>query len=106
MFPDLEAYDGLNQKQKRDAQSSTHDLITILARRLMKNLKKLEGYASEILKGEDKEIFEAKERFISSLGLVQPIFGGGLFLVFLIERTLVRRVLLGLPKVKVAIFSQ
>ena len=27
-------------------------------------------------------------------------------LVFLIERTLVRRVLLGLPKVKVAIFSQ
>ena len=49
----------------------------------MKNLKKLEGYASEILKGEDREIFEAKERFISSLGLVQPIFGGGLFLVFL-----------------------
>ena len=28
------------------------------------------------------------------------------FLVFLIEGTLVRRVLLGLPKVKVAIFSQ
>ena len=49
----------------------------------MTDLKKLEKYVSEILKGEKRENFDAEERFISSLGLVQPIFGGGLFLVFL-----------------------
>ena len=49
----------------------------------MTDLKKLEKYVSEISKGEKIDKFEAEERFISSLGLVQPIFGGGLFLVFL-----------------------
>ena len=49
----------------------------------MTNLKKLEKYVSEISQGEKIDKFEAEERFISSLGLVQPTFGGGLFLVFL-----------------------
>ena len=79
LFPGFEANDGLSQKQKQDGQTFTHDLITILARSLMK----LEKFVSEISKGEKLDKFEAEERFISSLGLVQPIFGGGLFLVFL-----------------------
>ena len=79
LFPGFEANDGLSQKQKQDVQTFTHDLITILARSLMK----LEKFVSEISKGEKLDKFEAEERFISSLGLVQPIFGGGLFLVFL-----------------------
>ena len=73
----------LNQKQTQDLQSTTHNLISRLAKSLMTNLKKLEKYVSEISKGEKIDKFEAGERFISSLGLVQPIFGGGLFLVFL-----------------------
>ena len=73
----------LNQKQTQDLQSTTHNLIARLAKSLMTNLKKLEKYVSEISKGEKIDKFEAGERFISSLGLVQPIFGGGLFLVFL-----------------------
>ena len=82
-FLGFEANDGLSQKQKQDVQTFTHDLITILARRLMTDLKKLEKYVSEISKGEKIDKFEGEERFISSLGLVQPIFGGGLFLVIL-----------------------
>ena len=73
----------LNQKQTEDLQSTTHNLIVRLAKSLMTNLKELEKYVSEISKGEKIDKFEAEERFISSLGLVQPIFGGGLFLVFL-----------------------
>ena len=73
----------LNQKQTKDLQSTTHNLIARLAKSLMTNLKKLEKYVSEISKGEKIDKFEAGERFISSLGLVQPIFGGRLFLVFL-----------------------
>ena len=83
LFLGFEANDGLSQKQRQDVQTFTHDLITILARSLMRDLKKLEKYVSEISKGEKIDKFEGEERFISSLGLVQPIFGGGLFLVFL-----------------------
>ena len=83
LFLGFEANDGLSQKQKQDVQTFTHDLITIMARSLMRDLKKLEKYVSEISKGEKIDKFEGEERFISSLGLVQPIFGGGLFLVFL-----------------------
>ena len=82
-FLGFEANDGLSQKRKQDVQTFTHDLITIMARSLMRDLKKLEKYVSEISKGEKIDKFEGEERFISSLGLVQPIFGGGLFLVFL-----------------------
>ena len=83
LFPGFEAINRWSKKQKQDVQTFTHDLITILARRLMTDLKKLEKYVSEISKGEKIDKFEGEERFISSLGLVQPIFGGGLFLVIL-----------------------
>ena len=49
----------------------------------MKDLKKLDKFVSEITKCEKSKNFEAEERFISSLGSIQPIFEGGLFLVFL-----------------------
>ena len=83
LFPGFEGNDGLSQKQKQRVQKFSHNLVTILARSLMTDLKKLEKYVSEISKGEKIDKFEAEERFISTLGLVQPIFGGGLFLVFL-----------------------
>ena len=82
-FLGFEANDGLSQKRKQDVQTFTHDLIAILSRSLVTDLTKLEKYVSEISKGEKIGKFEAEERFISSLGLVQPMFGGGLFLVFL-----------------------
>ena len=83
LFPGFEAINRWSKKQKQDVQTFTHDLITIMARSLMRDLKKLEKYVSEISKGEKIDKFEGEERFISSLGLVQPIFGGGLFLVIL-----------------------
>ena len=67
LFLGFEANDGLSQKQKQDVQTFTHNLITILSRSLMTDLKKLEKYVSEISKGEKIDKFEAEERFIYEL---------------------------------------